>query len=44
MFTLDPEELKSIALDRLTRGFTEEECGTYEVDPCPTLQEMWDGS
>lgn len=42
VFTLDPEELKSIAYDRLTRGFTEEECVTYEIDPCPTLREMRD--
>ena len=40
VFTLDPEELKSIALTRLTRGFTEDECGNYEIDPCPTLPEM----
>lgn len=40
IFTLDPEELKSIALDRLTRGLSEEECSIYDIDPCPTLEEM----
>jgi DNA-binding SARP family transcriptional activator/WD40 repeat protein len=41
-FTLDPEELKAIALDRITRGLTEEECGIYDIDPCPTLEEIRD--
>ena len=40
VFTLDPKELKEIALDRLTRGFTEEECGIYGIDPCPSLEEI----
>jgi DNA-binding SARP family transcriptional activator/WD40 repeat protein len=40
VFTLDPEELGGIALDRLTRGLTDEECTIYDLDPCPTLAEM----
>jgi DNA-binding SARP family transcriptional activator/WD40 repeat protein/energy-coupling factor transporter ATP-binding protein EcfA2 len=40
VFTLDPVELQSIALDRLTRGLTDEECTIYGIDPCPTLEEM----
>ncbi len=24
----------------LTRGFTEIECTTYDIDPCPSLEEM----
>jgi WD40 repeat protein len=34
-FTLDPEELISIAEDRLIRGWTVEECKQYNIDPCP---------
>jgi WD40 repeat protein len=33
--TLDLEELKDLAVSRLTRGFTAEECETYRIDPCP---------
>ena len=40
VFTHDPKELKEIALDRLTRGLTDEECGIYDIDPCPSLEEM----
>jgi hypothetical protein len=28
------------ALDGLVRGFTEQECDTYVIDPCPSLDEM----
>lgn len=38
--TLDTNELVDVAIDRLTRGFTVEECTTYRIDPCPTLDEM----
>jgi hypothetical protein len=37
VFTLDVEELLGIARDRLTRGFTPEECVAYDLDPCPSL-------
>jgi WD40 repeat protein len=40
VFTIDTEELKQIVRSRLTRGFTEEECATYDLDPCPTLEEI----
>ncbi|MEX2624741.1 MAG: TIR domain-containing protein [Acidimicrobiia bacterium] len=36
--TLDLEELKDLAVSRLTRGFTAEECETYRIDPCPGLE------
>ncbi len=36
--TLDLEELKDLAVSRLTRGFTAEECETYRIDPCPDLE------
>lgn len=36
--TLDPEELKDLAVSRLTRGFTAEECETYRIEPCPSLE------
>lgn len=39
-YTLDPTELLDIARSRLSRGFTEAECMTYGLDPCPTLEEM----
>jgi WD40 repeat protein len=39
-FTLNPEVLKDLALDSLNRGFQPEECATYDVDPCPSLDEM----
>jgi serine/threonine protein kinase/DNA-binding SARP family transcriptional activator/WD40 repeat protein len=28
------------AVDQLTRSFTAEECETYKIDPCPTLDEI----
>jgi WD40 repeat protein len=36
--TLDLEELKGLAISRLTRGLTAEECDTYSIDPCPDLE------
>jgi WD40 repeat protein len=36
--TLDLEELKDLAVSRLTRGFTADECETYRIDPCPDLE------
>ena len=40
LFTLDPDALFDLAIPRLTRGFTEQECLTYGIDPCPTLDEI----
>lgn len=44
VFTLDSDELKSIARQRLTRGFTHEECTIYNINPYPALEEMRAGS
>ncbi len=38
--TLDVETLLETARSRLTRTFTPEECNTYDIDPCPTLEEL----
>jgi WD40 repeat protein len=38
--TIDTDELLDIARHRITRGFTETECNTYRIDPCPTLEEI----
>jgi WD40 repeat protein len=40
IFTMDGEELMEIAKARLTRGFTEEECASFGIDPCLTLEEI----
>lgn len=37
--TVDSDVLLEHARQRLTRSFTTEECATYDVDPCPTLEE-----
>ena len=39
-WTFDVDELLAIAASRLTRGFTAAECRAYQLDPCPTLEEM----
>lgn len=44
IYTLDHDELVQIAKTRLTRGFTEDECATYHIDPCPTLEDLRSGS
>jgi WD40 repeat protein len=41
--TTDTEELLGIARERITRGFTNTECNTYHIDPCPTLDEVREG-
>ena len=38
MITLDNDELMDLAANRVTRSFTDEECSTYGIDPCPTLE------
>ena len=38
--TTDQGELLDLARASLTRGFTEAECARFEIDPCPTLQEL----
>jgi WD40 repeat protein len=42
-FTIDPAELLDIARSRVTRGFTDTECMKYNIDPCPTLEEIQAG-
>jgi WD40 repeat protein len=37
---LGTDSLISLARTNLTRGFTEGECITYRIDPCPTLDEI----
>ena len=44
VITLDPDELLAIAQSRLTRSFTTDECSTYRIDPCPTLNDIRSGS
>jgi WD40 repeat protein len=34
-FTLDNDRLLELALSRVTRSFTAEECRQYRIDPCP---------
>jgi WD40 repeat protein len=41
--SLDPGDLASDAAAGLTRSFTERECRTYRIDPCPTLEELRNG-
>jgi WD40 repeat protein len=36
VITLDSDELLAIAQSRLIRSFTQDECATYGIDPCPT--------
>lgn len=38
--TLDLDELTDLALSRLSRSFTPEECAIYKIDPCPTLDDL----
>lgn len=40
--TMNPEEQLAYARSTLTRTFTADECRTYDIDPCPTLQELRD--
>ena len=42
--TIDVPELIEIARSKVTRSFTEGECTTYHIDPCPTLQDIQTGS
>jgi WD40 repeat protein len=43
ILTLDTTELLDIARSRLTRSFTDDECVTYYIDPCPDLQAIRGG-
>ena len=43
VITFDPEDLASVGKARVTRAFTETECLTYDIDPCPTTLEALRG-
>ena len=44
VITIDPDALAVVARSRVTRAFTEVECLTYAIDPCPTtLEELRGG-
>ena len=43
LVTIDTDELLEIARSRVTRTFTETECTTYRIDPCPTLEDIKTG-
>jgi WD40 repeat protein len=43
VITLDPDRLLGVVQASLRRGFTDAECSLYEIDPCPTLEELQDG-
>jgi WD40 repeat protein len=40
LFTIDTDELIDIARSRLTRTLTIDECATFGIDPCPTLEDI----
>jgi WD40 repeat protein len=44
LVTIDVDELLDIARSRVTRSFTDTECATYRIDPCPTLEDIKIGS
>ncbi|MCL1692613.1 MAG: protein kinase [Actinomycetia bacterium] len=43
VLTLDIDELIRESKSRLSRTFTDTECSTYNIDPCPTLEELQTG-
>ncbi len=43
VMTIDIPELLDIARSRVTRGFTDDECVTYHIDPCPDLETIRGG-
>ena len=34
------DRLLGVVKDSLQRGFKDSECSLYEIDPCPTLEEL----
>ena len=40
VMTIDPAELVSTVRASITRPFTQTECTTYGIDPCPTLAQI----
>ena len=43
VITLDPADLLEVAHSRVTRAFRDDECATYDIDPCPTTLEVLRG-
>jgi WD40 repeat protein len=43
VFAIDSEDVIALGRSRIVRSFTEDECATYDIDPCPTLEEMKTG-
>lgn len=41
--SLSVDDLVARARDQLTRSFTPNECATYEIDPCPSLEDVTGG-
>jgi len=41
--SLSTEEFLNATRQRLRRSFTAQECETYRIEPCPTLEEMSGG-
>jgi WD40 repeat protein len=41
--TIDVPELIEIARSRVTRGFADDECVTYHIEPCPDLERIRGG-
>ena len=41
--SLDLDEVSELAIQRLTRGLTSDECASYRLDPCPSLEELAGG-
>lgn len=44
IYLTDTAELVDLAKTRLIRGFTDQECVTYSIAPCPTLEEITSGT
>ena len=40
IITLDHDELVQIARSRISRTFTSQECEFFDLDPCPTIDDM----
>jgi WD40 repeat protein len=40
IMTVDPAELADVVRASLLRTFTDTECATYRIDPCPTLEQL----
>jgi hypothetical protein len=38
--SLSVQDLAAAARGRVTRSFTAAECATYQISPCPTLEEI----